>query len=247
MGRISIELVPRDEESLTRELHLARESFPSVDTINIPDLLKFGVRSWEGCRKAKAYFSHAIPHLRAIDFDLNKPFPLKEMLLQSGIEEVLVIAGDRPQDMSRRVFRTSSVDLIRAIKEQVPELKVFAGIDQYRSGIKAELDYVEEKLEAGADGFFTQPFFDLRLMQIYHDLLKGLEVYWGASPVTSLRSKDYWENLNKAVFPPDFEPTLAWNRRFAREALEFCDKTGSCIYYMPIRVDLVDYLSGIIR
>jgi methylenetetrahydrofolate reductase (NADPH) len=83
-------------------------------------------------------------------------------------------------------------------------------------------------------------------MEIYHDLLSGLEVFWGVSPVMSERSKDYWDNLNNAIFPPDFTPTLEWNRQFARQALEFVEKTDSSIYFMPIRVDLGAYLDGIL-
>ena len=246
MAKISIELVPRNPEGLEQELQQLRDNFPAIDTVNIPDLLKFPFRSWEACAQAKRLFPHTIAHLRAIDFDLSKPLPLVETFANSGIDSVLVIAGDQPQDMSRRVFRTSSVELIRAIKKQMPELKVYAGIDPYRTGIKTELDYVERKINAGADGFFTQPFFDLRLMEIYYDLLAGIDVFWGISPVMSVRSKDYWDNLNNAIFPPDFEPTLEWNRRFARQALEFCQRTDSNIYFMPIRVDLVEYLKGII-
>ncbi len=246
MHKIFIELVPRDRESLQQEMLLVRKNFPSIDTINIPDLLKFSFRSWDACIQAKKLFPNTIPHLRAIDFDLSEPFPLVETFEQNGIDSVLVIAGDQPQDMSRRVFRTSSIELIRAIKEQMPDLKVYAGIDPYRSGIKNELDYVKRKLNAGAEGFFTQPFFDLRLMEIFHDLLAGLNVFWGISPVMSVRSKDYWDNLNNAIFPPDFEPTLEWNRNFARKALEFSRRTDSSLYFMPIRVDLVEYLDGIL-
>ncbi len=125
-------------------------------------------------------------------------------------------------------------------------MKVYAGIDPYRTGIKTELDYVKRKLDAGAEGFFTQPFFDLRLMEIYRDLLAGLEVFWGISPVMSVRSKDYWDNLNNAIFPPDFEPTLQWNRDFARQALDFVERTDTNLYFMPIRVDLVKYLEGLL-
>lgn len=246
MHKIAIELVPRDHESLQHELLQVREHFPDVNTVNIPDLLKFPMRSWDACIQAKKLFPHTIPHLRAIDFDLSKPFPLVETFEKNGIDSVLVIAGDQPQDMSRRVFRTSSIELIRAIKAQMPDLKVYAGIDPYRSGIKNELDYVKRKLYAGAEGFFTQPFFDLRLMEIYHDLLAGLDVFWGISPVMSARNKDYWANLNNAIFPPDFEPTLAWNRQFARQALEFAQRTDSNLYYMPIRIDLAEYLGGIL-
>ena len=246
MSTLSIELVPRDHDSLQQELQLIREHFPAVETINIPDLLKFPLRSWEACNQAKALFPQAIPHLRAIDFDLRQPFPLAENFTQNGIDTVLVIAGDQPQDMSRRVYRTSSIELIRALKAAMPTLKVYAGIDPYRTGIKTELDYVKRKVDAGADGFFTQPFFDLRLMEIYYDLLAGLDVFWGISPVTSERSKDYWDNLNNAIFPPDFEPTLEWNRRLARDAKAFTEHTGSNLYFMPIRVDLVKYLEGIL-
>lgn len=246
MTKISIELVPRDLHSLQLELQLIRQHFPLVDTTNIPDLLKFKLRSFEACRYARDYLPHAIPHLRAIDFDLSQPFPLKEFLLAGCLDTVLVIAGDQPQDMSRRTYRTSSVSLIRALKQQMPDLKVYAGIDPYRSGFKQELDYIKRKVDAGADGFFTQPFFDRRLLEIWHDLLPGLDVFWGVSPVTSLRSRDYWENLNNAVFPPDFEPTLAWNRGLAREVLGFSRQTGANLYFMPIRVDLVEYLKGIL-
>jgi methylenetetrahydrofolate reductase (NADPH) len=223
-----------------------RDHFPGIDTINIPDLLKFSLRSWEACGQARQLFPHTIPHLRAIDFDLNKPFPLTETFQKAGIDSVLVIAGDQPQDMSRRVFRTSSVQLIRALKSQMPELTIYAGIDPYRSGIKAELDDIKRKTDAGADGFFTQPFFDLRLMEIYRDLLPGLEIFWGVSPVMSERSKDYWDNLNNAIFPTDFKPTLEWNRHFAKRVLEFVQQSESNLYFMPIRVDLVEYLDGIL-
>lgn len=246
MSRISIELVPRSAGVLEQDLCQIREHFPAIDTVNIPDLLKFPLRSWDACGQAKDFLPHAIPHLRAIDFDLSQPLPLLETFEQKAIDSVLVIAGDQPQDMSRRVYRTSSVDLIRALKTQRPALKIYAGIDPYRCGIKDELDYVKRKRDAGAEGFFTQPFFDLRLMDIYHDLLAGLEIFWGVSPVMSARSKDYWDNLNNAIFPPDFEATLAWNRHFAREALEFVQQRESNLYFMPIRVDLVEYLDGIL-
>lgn len=246
MSKIAIELVPRNREALEHDLLQVKNNFPQIDIINIPDLLKFELRSWDACSQAKTHFSHAIPHLRAIDFDLSQPFPLTETFTEAGFDSVLVIAGDQPQDMSRRVYRTSSTELIRAIKVALPDMKVYAGIDPYRTGIKTELDYVKRKLDAGAEGFFTQPFFDLRLMEIYRDLLAGLEVFWGISPVMSARSKDYWDNLNNAIFPPDFEPTLQWNRDFARQALDFVERTDTNLYFMPIRVDLVKYLEGLL-
>ena len=246
MNRISIELVPRDSETLTRDMELVHQHFPTIDILNIPDLLKFKLRSWEACQLARPWFPQAIAHLRAIDFDARDPQKLLDILQNCKISQVLVINGDQPQDMSRRVYRTSSVELIRTLKRARPDLTVYAGIDPYRSGVKAELDYVRRKQDAGADGFFTQPFFDLRLLEIFHGLIGDLEVFWGVSPVMSERSKDYWDNLNNAIFPPDFAPTLEWNRNFAKRALAFCKSTDSSIYFMPIRIDIADYLEGLI-
>ena len=247
MNTVSIELVPRSEDSLLKELQLVRDNFPAIETINIPDLINFELRSWQAGRLAQQKFKQVIPHLRAIDFDLENNFSVDEIFGAADFEKILVVTGDHPQDMSRRVYRTSAVELIRALKRSRPQLKVYAGIDPYRSGIKTELDYVRQKIDAGADGFFTQPFFDLRLVEIYNDLLDGLDVCWGVCPVTSARSRDYWENLNNAIFPPDFDQSLDWNRQFARKMLEFVGRSGGSLYFMPIRIDLLDYLGGILN
>src|SRR5215510_394213 len=91
---ISIELVPRSEESLHQELALIQENFSQVNTINMPDLMRFKTRSWHGCSLAKSYFQRTIPHIRAVDFDPDEAFPLGEELANAGIDTVLVVTGD---------------------------------------------------------------------------------------------------------------------------------------------------------
>lgn len=245
MPRLCIELVPRDPVALEQELQTVRELCPSLQTINIPDLLQFDLRSWEGCEIARRWFPETIPHLRAIDFDLDKPLEIAETLAAGGVRELLVITGDKPQDMSRRCYRTTACELIRALKVARPELKVYAGIDPYRSSIQEELDYVRRKCDAGADGFFTQPFFDLRYMEIYRELLAGLEVFWGVCPVLTERSRDYWENRNRAFFPAGFRSDFDWNRDFARRALDFSARHDASLYFMPIRANLSAYFAGL--
>ena len=246
MSEISIELVPRSKASLTRELQLVHERFPSVQRINIPDILRFRLRSWQGCAIAGHFFPKTIPHLRAIDFDPNKPLQIKTDLTEAEIEAVLVVTGDPPQDMARKCYRTSCLEMIRRLKRELPQVKVYAGMDPYRSGIKEEIDYIRAKQDAGAEAIFTQPFFDLRLMEIYQGFLQDCTVYWGISPVLTENSRNYWENKNNAIFPPDFAPTLEWNRNFAKRALQFARDNGSNIYFMPIRTDIAAYLDGIL-
>ena len=46
MKRVSVELIPRDEETLRGELQLLKQYEGKIDVINIPDLLRFDTRSW---------------------------------------------------------------------------------------------------------------------------------------------------------------------------------------------------------
>ena len=139
------------------------------------------------------------------------------------------------------------LQLTDAIAILLTEQPVYGFVfDEGRFDIGKKLDYLRAKQEAGAEAFFTQPFFDLRLMEIYQGLLSDCCIYWGVSPVFNENSRSYWENKNNAVFPPDFRPTLEWNRAFARQALQFARDQGSNLYFMPIRTDIVAYLDGIL-
>jgi methylenetetrahydrofolate reductase (NADPH) len=194
---------------------------------------------------AKSYFKNAIPHIRAMDFELHKPFALGEYLREHDLNTVLIVTGDMPQDMAHRVYKTTTLEMIRFFKHEYPEIKVYASIDPYRGSFRYEIDYVKQKVDAGADGFFTQPFFDMRLLEIYGDLLPMNDVYWGVSPVMTDGSRNYWETKNNAIFPKDFEPTMDWNAQFARDVLQFIRQRGGHVYFMPIRANVVDYLGRV--
>ena len=47
-----MELIPRTEEGLTSDLDLVKSKIPNIDIINIPDLLRFEIRSWQGAALA---------------------------------------------------------------------------------------------------------------------------------------------------------------------------------------------------
>ncbi|MCE5284320.1 MAG: methylenetetrahydrofolate reductase [Pelosinus sp.] len=243
--RVSVEFVPREAAVLEAELAYTKSNFSLVDTINIPDLLRFPIRSWEGCSIGKPYYKNLMPHLRAIDFNMNEPLPMADFLAANDIKEVLVVTGDYPQDMTRKIYPSTSVDMIRKFKKELPDIKVYAGIDQYRASIKVEVEYIRRKIDAGADGFFTQPFFDLRFMEMYAEMLTGYEVFWGVSPVISEKSMSYWETKNNVVFPKSFAPTKDWNMEFAKKAFAYTKATNTNIYFMPMRINIKEYLTGV--
>ena len=128
----------------------------------------------------------------------------------------------------------------------MPEVKVYAGIDQYRGSMRQEMYRIRRKLQAGAVGFFTQPFFDMRYLEIYADMLEGQNVYWGVTPVLSERSQSYWELKNNVIFPRGFAPTLEWSIEFSKKVKDFAINRGDNLYLMPIKSNLEEYLAGVL-
>lgn len=246
MGRISLELVPRSVELFDEELRTVQDQFPCVDTLNIPDILKFEMRIPEACKVAVPYFKNVIPHIRAVAVNKEEPFSYKEFFEENNIGEVLVILGDNPEIVSKSENPCTSIELIEKIKREMPKMKVYAGLDQWRTSFEEEVEYVKKKKDAGADGFFTQPFFDLSLMDTYSKVLSDTHVFWGLAPVIRESSKDYWETKNNIRFPVDFTCSMDWNKSFAKKVLDRTRTDTFHVYFCPITVDFIEYLDGIV-
>ncbi|KEF34987.1 methylenetetrahydrofolate reductase [Deinococcus sp. RL] len=244
--RISVELVPRSRSGLRAELEAVARHLPDVDTVNVVDLTRYSTRSWQGCALARPRY-RAIPHIRAVDLDPDRPLAMADALAAHGLDEVLIITGDAPADMSARVYDVDAVRAIRRFRRELPHVRVYAGLDPYRQSLARERDYLLRKLDAGACGFFTQPFFDLRLLAAYADLIPPeAEVWWGATTVLTPASLNYWRARNHAVFPRSFQPTLEWNRAFAADLLTFARERGQHAYFMPVKTEVRAYLEGIV-
>ena len=240
---ISIELVPRNQRYLTDAISQIQQQLPTINTINIPDIRKVGLRSWQGCEVTHAQYPTSIPHLRAVDTCADQPLSMLPAIRRLGLRKVLVVTGDTEADAEPN---TTSLALITRLKREAPELEIYAALDPYRQDVATEIAYAQEKIAAGATGFFTQPFFDLRLVEIYAEQLAGVEIYWGVAPVLTQRSSRYWRQRNKAIFPRSFDRSMGWNRAFAKQILDFAQIRGDHVYFMPIRVNIVDYLGGIL-
>lgn len=254
--RISVELVPRSAGSLTAELTDIAARLPRVSTINVPDLLKFDLRSWDACGVLRGVSASGapggtgypvIPHVRAADVDPEAPLPMAQAILDHGVTEVLVVSGDDADYFTHHTYPVDAVDVIRRFRAELPHVRVYAGLDPYRNGIATEMRYLERKLSAGAIGVFTQPFFDTAYMQTWARVLpSGIDVWWGATTVTTPASVGYWRRRNLVAFPRDFTPTLEWQREYARRAIETAGELGQHIYLMPVRTSVLDYLDGVL-
>lgn len=239
----SIELVPRDLEGFAAEVDEVRRRFNQFEWLNIPDIKRLPVRSHDAALSLVHTPLRIIPHLRARDRSIEESLAILERLAQAGVRDALIVSGD-PFDEDEQGERITSLDLLRAAQGLPLGVNLWAAFDPYRGDFRAELDYVQAKLEAGAVGLFTQPFFDLRLAEICLDQLEGIETFVGISPVTSEKSRQYWERTNRVVFPPHFEATLEHCARLGGELIKLCQARGQHVYLMPIRVDAIAYIEA---
>ena len=164
------------------------------------------------------------------------------LLDSRGIDEVIVVAGDRRGDGTRGGFEP--IAMIRFLVAHAPHLSIYAALDPHRYRDDAALAAnIGQKREAGVTGFFTQPLFDLNDLDRCAPLLADAPTFWGLSPVVSDRSRQYWQRVNGVRFPSGFAPTLHWNQTFALRFLsEIADRGGNA-YLMPIKVDIERYLA----
>ncbi len=237
-------MVPRTAEATQEQIEFVKQHLPQINTINVPDLLRLPIRSWEGANFIDRQQHDFIPHFRAIDF--NRPEKRFQKLIHAyELDKVLIVSGDPPPDMSHRVYDTQVIDLIKDIRNDFPDIEIYCGFDPYRSSIKQEKEYIFKKFDAGCDYILSQPFFDIRLLEVYSDFLPAEKTFWGISPVVTEKSQAYWERMNHAVFPSDFDASYDWNINFTKQVIDHSAKTGSHIYFMPIRIDLERYFSPV--
>lgn len=241
--KVSFEIVPRTQQAFDEQYRFASNLGDSIDMINVPDIQRFDIRSWNTGKEINRNKHEFIPHFRATDFSLESGDIFK-IIEEKELNHVLLVSGDPPEGM-RKVHNTSVLDLITAVNKKFPDLVIHAGFDPHRSGLQEECDYVFRKVDAGANSFFSQPFYDTRLIEIYAEHLRELDIFIGLSPITTVSSKNYWEVKNKVKFPMAFKPELDWNIDFSNQVIKMADKMNFNIYFMPIKIDLQAFFGGI--
>ncbi|MBM3162225.1 MAG: methylenetetrahydrofolate reductase [NAD(P)H] [Chlorobi bacterium] len=111
-----------------------------------------------------------VSHLTCICSDRNETSSILEHYLEHGITNVLALRGDKPAGTATLAEAIKdfphAVDLVRFIKKNFPAIGV--GVAGFPEGHPEtpnrlkEIEYLKEKVDAGADYIVTQLFFDNR-------------------------------------------------------------------------------------
>lgn len=239
-----LELVPREWHTLMDSAQRIMDRYPQIEGFNIPDVRRLSIRSLDVVNPFFEKGWHIIPHIRSRDASVDIHLERLTPLIENGLRDVLVIRGDAIKTEAKS-FGCSSVELIFALRKRFSDLKIYAAIDTYRWEWEQELSYVQEKINAGVTGFFTQPLFDPDLVSRLLHELSDTSIFFGVCPVTSQKSKQYWETVNHVVFPPDFVFDLPGSVRVVRKIVELAESANQHIYHMPIVVDPMVYLPAL--
>lgn len=241
---IFLELVPRDSQQTIDESIQSLQNYSQLSGINIPDIKQLQTRSYNMVDMLLEHNIDALPHIRTKDKSVSDYVEIVERLIQKGLKKILLVSGDSHQDA---VFNTSPIELTKALKSKFPQLTVYSAIDPYRQSFEDEVDYAKKKLAAGTDGFFTQPFFDIELVEQYLKEFSQTQLFIGISPVLSQKSYDYWVNVNNVAFPASFELNLKYNCELGKLILSKITHYKQHAYIMPIKIDLFNYLDKLLK
>ena len=242
---VYLELVPREKLSFIQDAEKYIKKY-SLEGINVPHISRVSLNSYQAAHMLLDKNLLCIPHIKANFASKKDHISMIRNLVEKGLSKVLVVSGDIPSNLKNN-YDTSAIDLIKIIKLEFPSLKVFAAFDPYRTSLIKEFEYTDQKRAAGVDGFFSQPFFDLRFLEFCLDYFRSDLFFAGISPVISSSSQVYWQQRNKVFFPNEFSLDLDFNIVFGKKVINLTKKYEQNIYLMPIKVDIDAYLQGIFK
>lgn len=111
-----------------------------------------------------------VPHQTCVGATRAEVHAILQEYQQAGIKNVLALRGDKPQDVEDWHAPVDgfahAVDLVRYIREQFPQMSI--GVAGFPEGHPEmpnrllEIEYLKQKVDAGADYIVTQLFFDNR-------------------------------------------------------------------------------------
>ena len=186
-----------------------------------------------------------LAHLTCVSSDKSTVKKRIEDMASSGIENVLALRGDIPEDRknedrSKWDYRYA-VDLIREIKETKPDMCIggacYPEVHPESKSSKEDILHLREKTEAGCEFLTTQMFFDNDLLYafLYKVREAGIDVpiVAGIMPITSAKQVERAIKLSGSFMPKRFRSLVD---RFGSD--EFAMKQAGIAYATDQIIDL---------
>ncbi len=159
-------------------------------------------------------------HLTCIGAAGQEMDTLLREYIEHGIDNILALRGDPPEDMEGFDFTKSKFryagDLVRFIREYKSfgiAVAVYPEGHQEAPSLEADIEYTKMKVDEGADFAITQMFFDNRYFYNFLDraVQKGITipVLPGIMPITDFAKIKKFASFCRSTIPKEIEKRMS--------------------------------------
>ena len=165
----------------------------------------------------RAYGVETLAHLTCVSSDRNTVKERIKDMIDSGIENVMALRGDIPEDKinddrSRWDYK-HAVDLIREIKNSGANFCIGGACYPEKhpesETSKDDIAFLKEKVDAGCDFLTTQMFFDNDLLYAFLYKIReagiNIPIIAGIMPITSAKQVERAIKLSGSFMPRRFK------------------------------------------
>lgn len=219
---LSFEVFPPKSEDVfdvvknaTEKIAALKPSFVSVTYGAGGGTSKYTLEIAENIKRA--YGVETLAHLTCVSSDKNTVKERIKDMIDSGIENVMALRGDIPEDKinddrSRWDYK-HAVDLIREIKNSGANFCIGGACYPEKhpesETSKADIGFLKEKVDAGCDFLTTQMFFDNDLLYAFLYKIReagiNIPIIAGIMPITSAKQVERAIKLSGSFMPRRFK------------------------------------------
>lgn len=165
----------------------------------------------------RAYGVETLAHLTCVSSDKNTVKERIEDMQRSGIENVMALRGDIPEDRindDRSKWDYShAVDLIREIRQSGADFCIGGACYPEKhpesESSREDITFLKEKVDAGCDFLTTQMFFDNDLLYAFLYKIReagiNIPIIAGIMPITSAKQVERAIKLSGSFMPRRFK------------------------------------------
>ena len=181
----------------------------------------------------------AAPHLTGIDATPEELKVIAKDYWDNGIRHIVALRGDEPPGYSKKPFYAS--DLVKLLKEVADfdiSVAAYPEVHPEAKSAQADLIYLKQKVEAGANRAITQFFFDIDSYLRFRDRCVSVgidvEIIPGILPVTNFKRLEKMAKVTNVKIP-------SWMQKMYQGLEE--DQTTRNLVAASIAMDMVKILS----
>ena len=181
----------------------------------------------------------AAPHLTGIDATPEELKLIAKDYWDNGIRHIVALRGDEPPGYSKKPFYAS--DLVKLLKEVADfdiSVATYPKVHPEAKSAQADLIYLKQKVEAGANRAITQFFFDIDSYLRFRDRCVSVgidvEIIPGILPVTNFKQLEKMAKVTNVKIP-------SWMQKMYQGLEE--DQTTRNLVAASIAMDMVKILS----